>query len=62
MLDVNEEFSNVLWLQKEEKPAVQFLQNVLKKQELGKAVETGSHFALLLSRLVGIHYLQPGLH
>lgn len=57
MLDVNEEFANVLWLQKEEKPAVQFLQNVLKKQ----TVEATTHIALLSSRLVGFDYTRSGL-
>jgi ataxia telangiectasia mutated family protein len=58
MLEVNEEFANVLWLQKEEKPAVQFLQNVIKNQDSKQTVEAKSHYALLSSRLVGFCYLQ----
>lgn len=53
MLEVNEEFANVLWLQKEEKPAVQFLQNVLRNRDSTETVESRSHYALLSSRLVG---------
>lgn len=49
---VNEEFANVLWLQKEETPAVQFLQNVLKQMDSINNGNKASRHALLLSRLV----------
>lgn len=55
--EVNEEFANVLWLQKEEKPAVQFLQNVLKRQDPMETVEIRSQYALLSSRLVDFFFL-----
>ncbi len=49
---VDEEFANVLWLQKEETPAVQFLQNILKQLNPIDNGNEASRHALLLSRLV----------
>lgn len=51
--DVNEEFANVLWLQKEETPAVQFLQSILKNMDYETAQDI-PHHAFLLSRLVSV--------
>jgi len=51
--DVNEEFANVLWLQKEETPAVQFLRSVLKNMDHETAQDV-PHYALLLSHLVSV--------
>jgi len=55
--DVNEEFASVLWLQKEETLAVQFLQSVLKNMDHETAQDV-PHHALLLSRLVSVSLIR----
>jgi ataxia telangiectasia mutated family protein len=51
---VSQEFANVLWLQKEEKLAVQYLQNLLFASDLDNGSQdiTDCQRALLLARLV----------
>lgn len=50
--EVSEELANVLWLQKEEKTAVQFLQGIVKAIPRDGKDDRSVHYALLLSRLV----------
>ncbi|KAJ3512128.1 hypothetical protein NLJ89_g3702 [Agrocybe chaxingu] len=49
--DVSEEFASVLWLQKEERPAVQFLQDILRRTPADENSLQLSRRALVLSRL-----------
>jgi ataxia telangiectasia mutated family protein len=49
--DVSQEFANVLWLQKEEKHATEFLQSLLADHSHATTIEPG-HRASLLAQLV----------
>lgn len=50
--EISEELAQVLWLQKEEKAAVQFLQALVKNTTPASTAHNSTHYALILSRLV----------
>jgi ataxia telangiectasia mutated family protein len=50
--EVSQEFASVLWLQGEERLAVQFLKELLNKAEVGMPTQDKTRSALLLARLV----------
>lgn len=63
-VDTAEEFANVLWEQKEQKAAIQYLQNIIRPldHDQDRDAHKTTHHALLRARLVRLFFRPENCH